>query len=269
MKVLILGCGPAGLMAAHAATLAGHSVFVVSKKRKSELFGAQYLHGPIPGMTEGGPIRVKYVLQGTSEGYKQKVYGSQSRVTVSPDTLEEDHDGWDLRATYWNLWNEYEPSIIDGPNLDGPAVDLLTERWSPDFVISTIPAPFLCSDERHVFRSESVWAIGDAPERGVRCPIRQAPNNTVICNGEDAPAWYRAANIFGYCTAEWPTHKRPPLAVSEVIKPIDTTCTCRPYIMRAGRYGLWRKGVLSHSAFQQVQRWADLVEEQGIQGELL
>lgn len=256
-------------MAAHAATLAGHDVSVISKKRKSELFGAQYLHGPIPGMTTSAPVRVKYVLQGTSEGYKQKVYGPKSRVVVSPETLENTHDGWDIRSTYDNLWDRYEDKVIHGPSLDGPTVDLLIDRWQPEFVVSSIPAPFLCTDDTHNFRSETVWAIGDAPERGVRCPVRQAPKNTVICNGEDAPAWYRASNIFGYRTAEWPYDKRPPIDVSEVLKPLDTTCTCRPEIMRVGRYGLWRKGVLSHSSFQQVQRWAELVDQQGIQGSLL
>lgn len=248
MNILILGCGPAGLMAAHAATLAGHDVVVVSKKRKSELFGAQYLHQPIPGMTESAPVAVNYVLQGTADGYREKVYGKESRVEVSPETLTGKHDAWDIRSTYDNLWNEYEGLVRDGL-VTGQYLAMAMESWLPDFTVSTIPAPSLCTDDAHTFSAETVWAIGDAPDRGVTCPV-PVPRNTVTCNGEPAPAWYRAANVFGHKTAEWPERKKPPFgAPAAVLKPTTTDCRCYPEVQRLGRYGAWKKGVLSHEAF--------------------
>jgi len=51
MRIAVLGCGPAGLMSAHAAMVATESeadLAIFSTKRKSPLYGAQYLHQPIP-----------------------------------------------------------------------------------------------------------------------------------------------------------------------------------------------------------------------------
>lgn len=252
MNVLILGCGPAGLMAAHAAFIEGHNPVIVSKARKSYLFGAQYLHQPIPGATDNAPIQVDYRLQGTSDEYRVKVYGPNSRVDVSPDTLIGKHDAWDIRSTYDHLWHFYERYIMN-QEVTGKTLGMAMESWMPDLTISTIPRPALCIDPSHSFGAETVWAIGDAPEFGKTCPVKVRPN-TVICNGEDAPAWYRAANVFGHTTAEWPERKKPPFGTpAAVLKPTTTNCTCYPDVVHLGRYGAWQKGVLSHEAFFRTQ----------------
>lgn len=257
-KVLVLGCGPSGLIAAHAATLLGHSVIIASKKRKSELYGAQYLHRPIVAMTDTPPVDVRYTLDGTAADYRTKVYGSTSRVQVSPETLEEDHQAWDIRRTYDNLWNRYGPDV---QNVDlGKNGDLneMLKALEPERVYSTIPAPLLCHNDSHSFKGENVWAIGDAPERGLFSPIRVQPN-TIQCNGTCDVSWYRASNVFGYATVEW-SGKKPPLeGVAELVKPLSTDCDCHPFIVRIGRYGKWTKGVLSHSAWGDVM--TDLAQE--------
>lgn len=106
-KALILGCGPAGLMAAHAAALRNYDVVIVSKKRKSEMFGCQYLHQPIPLVSKGDPVDVEYRLQGSIKDYRTKVYGDRPNVAVSPETLETDHKAWNIREAYDSLWAMY------------------------------------------------------------------------------------------------------------------------------------------------------------------
>ncbi len=253
MKVLVLGCGPAGLMATHAVAQAGHQFIVVSKRvEQSHLFGCQYLHSPIPGMTEEGPVRVKYQLTGTPDQYREKVYGPNSTVEVSPESLSAEHDAWDIRSTYDNLWKEYARDVLQG-TVNSATLSEATKEWNPDFVISTVPAPALCAVPEHTFAVEKVWAAGDAPALGKKSPVR-APKNTVLLNGEKAPAWYRVANVFGHTTAEWPERTQPPYAgVTAVQKPLTTTCTCWPQVQRLGRYGQWKKGVLSHEAFFTTQ----------------
>lgn len=249
MKVLVLGCGPAGLMAAHAFAINFHDVLIYSKRRKSEMFGAQYLHAPIPGMTEGAGRSITYRLDGSVDGYRRKVYGPESRVQVSPEDLIGKHTGYDIRRTYDNLWDTYG-DYVQGIEFTPDVVGSLVRQLNPDLTISTIPAPLLCSQEEHSFMNEKVWAIGDAPERGVFSPVK-VPKDTVVCNGEPSPAWYRAANVFSRTTVEWPHNTKPPIeGVAEVVKPVKTTCTCLPYVHRVGRYGRWTKGVLSHHAFQ-------------------
>lgn len=254
-KVLILGCGPAGLMAAAAAEESGYEPVIASKKRKSEMYGAQYLHAPIPGFSPDMSFDVKYSLYGTIESYRRKVYGD-IRVTVSPEDLTEDHEGWDIRQTYDNLWHHFVDYIEDTDFSGGgdiqAFVDLLLRTGQFAHVLSTIPAPLLCTNPAHAFPSQKVWAIGDAPERGIFCPIKAAGLNQVICSGEDT-SWYRCANILGYTTAEWPQNKKPPYeGVALVEKPIGTNCDCLPDAHRLGRYGKWEKGVLSHTAYYET-----------------
>ena len=252
-KILVLGCGPSGLIAAHAATELGHDVIIASKRRKSELYGAQYLHAPILGMTDTEPVDVDYLMSGTAAEYREKVYGKTSRVRVSPETLEVNHQAWDIRRTYDNLWQRYGWYVQD-VNLGkgGNNFDMMVESLKPDAIFSTIPANLLCRSDSHNFFGESVWAIGDAPERGVFCPVQIAPN-TILCDGTSDVGWYRASNVFGYSTAEWPGRKKPPIAgITELVKPISTNCDCYPNVIRLGRYGKWTKGVLSHEAFAAV-----------------
>lgn len=250
--VHVLGCGPAGLMSAHAAIMLGYDVVVHSKKRKSEMFGAQYLHRPIPGIsTDDHRFEIDYVLQGSEEDYRKKVYGPNWDGSVSPEDLVGSHDGWDIRAAYDILWKQYANLIVE-QEFKGPedVRKLIDEHSVMDMWASTIPARVLCaSPQMHAFSAQDVWAIGDAPERGVFCPV-QVADETVVCNGESAPGWYRASRILGYGTAEWAGEHKPPIeGVSKVVKPLATTCDCFPEIHRLGRYGKWTKGVLSHEAF--------------------
>lgn len=256
-NVLVLGCGPAGLMAAAAAEESGNDVTIVSKKRKSEMYGAQYLHAPIPGFSPERGFSVKYVLRGTSDDYRRKVYGDP-RVPVSPDELSEDHEGWDIRSTYGSLWHHFQDRILNTPFNGGSDVKhFIAHALDSDkfnHFISTVPAPLLCTNPSHVFPSQKVWAIGDAPERGIFCPITQAGPNEVICSGEPENSWYRTANIMGYRTAEWPENRKPPIeGLSQVSKPLKTNCDCLPMVHRLGRYGKWEKGVLSHDAYYETK----------------
>lgn len=261
MNVLVLGCGPAGLMAAHAAALGGHDVVIASKKRKSHLYGAQYLHAPIPGMTKLPPVQVTYELWGTAQDYRRKVYGSQHRGSVSPEDLAETHLAWDIRQTYDALWDTYGSYVVNVDLTDEEhTLNEVVDSWEPYVTLSTIPATLLCS-RGHTFHSQVVWAVGDAPDAGQLCPVRQAGPQHIICNGSREPAWYRNANVFDYTTVEYAV--RPPLeGVAEVVKPLETNCDCYPGIIRLGRYGRWQKGILSHTAFSMAQKLLALKEKE-------
>jgi hypothetical protein len=241
-KVLVLGCGPAGLMAAHAAAILQHDIIIVSKARKSFMRGAQYLHAPIPVATEGESFRVTYSLRGSADAYRAKIYGPDFRGSVSPEDLSEAHDAWDIRQAYDWLWDTYGRYVINTDFTELGFSVAAALHWSnPDIAISTIPAKILCEDENHNFASETIWSNSMV--------ISDIPENAVVCNADKYPAWYRAARIQGHSTVEWPSSTRPPMEVHEVTKPIKTNCNCFPHVRRMGRYGKWEKGVLSHSAY--------------------
>lgn len=249
-RVAVLGCGPAGLFAAHAFYEAGWIISILSRKRRSEMFGAQYLHQEIPGLP-AYQASLNYTLTGTVEGYAKKVYGGAlSPEKVSPSHLLGTSTVWDIRAAYYGAWDRYA-GMITSMHVDPSDVHGIKQSF--DLVVSSLPAPALCADmdRQHSFEAEKIWAIGDAPERGIFCPV-DTPHFTVRCNGEDTPAWYRASNVFNYRTAEWPWDSKPPIEnIAEVTKPIQTNCDCHldKKFIRVGRYGTWTKGVLSHQAY--------------------
>lgn len=252
MKVAVLGCGPAGLFAAHAAKQAGCEVSILSKARKSFMRGAQYLHKPIPGLS-GEPFEVLYDLVGTTEGYRRKVYGDLTDILVSPETLVGPAEAWDIREAYDNAWDMYSADIQEWDavrdGLDGIEADL---------VLSTIPAYLLCSNDEHQFQSQMIWSIDvikpQVNTAGYFTYTDGAPvDNLVLCSGDPDDWWYRASRIHGWENTEFPLENEPTdsphYSKHKVEKPLRTDCTCRASIVRIGRYGMWKKGVLSHEAY--------------------
>lgn len=244
-KAIVLGCGPAGLMAAHAALMGGFDdVRIYSKPRKSYMNGAQYLHAPIPGITNVADVfNVEYQLWGSTLDYRTKVYDADYDGTVSPQELESDHLAWDIRKTYDSLWSIYKPFIR---SFDAGHDMEKVMGLGADLVVSSIPLPAICNSFSHGFKSTKVWS-------GEHQMIPLHPDNTVVCNGNASPAWYRSASIQGHVTTEWPQSTKPPVfPLWEVEKPVATNCDCWPSVLRVGRYGSWRKGVLSHQAYGEV-----------------
>lgn len=268
LRAAVLGCGPAGLLAAHGLARGAEwlglkaDVKVFSQKRKSPLYGCQYLHDSIPGLGLRSQ-QVRYTLAGPIDGYRLKVYGTAEDVSVSPGLLDADHRAWDIRQAYDRLWEQWEPAIEDYFFSQG-SWRALWERLVDDerrIVISTVPAPVLCTERAGcTFRSETVWAMGDAPGLGrlATVPV-ELPDGTVLCSGRLEDDWYRVSRVFGHHTVEWPADAAPPRGASRVTKPLDTTCGCNPAVQRSGRYARWQKGVLAHTSFRDgllAVKWA-------------
>ena len=266
-SVAILGCGPAGLMAAHAAVLSGWDFRIYSRKQKSALYGAQYLHKAIPGIDTHQPQIVKYQLNGTPEQYRNKVYGEGWDGTVSPEDLMTEHPAWDLRAAYDKLWRLYGDEVDDatiGPGGINPRTWLWMEEH--DLVISTIPRKAF-AEPGDEFLSTKVWALGDTEMPRVEKPYRPEPF-TVMCDGRPHVPWYRVSNIYGYCTIEWPymaykfkelghgmvTIKAPHPGASIVEKPLSHNSTAASDFVHLGRYGKWEKGVLTSDAYYDAMK---------------
>lgn len=252
-KAAVLGCGPAGLFAVHGLRDRGYDVTIYSKARKSDMYGAQYLHAPIDGLSpiDEEPLKVRYSLVGTASGYRDKVYGSIP-VKVSPEALDMEHLSWDIRSAYDYAWKLYGDDVVD--TLISPEWMRSGELDRYGLVVSSVPLPTLCAArEDHLFHATSIWAMGDAPRRGQYAPFRPEPG-TVICDGTRDRGWYRASNLYGHVTVEWPQSRKPPLpGIAEVAKPIYSTCDCYAHgkfrFVKVGRYGVWSKGVLSHQAY--------------------
>lgn len=257
-SVGILGCGPAGMMVAHAALMSGWDFHIYSKKRKSQLFGAQYLHQPIPDLPHPGPKRVSYRLNGTPEEYRRKVYGDAWDGTVSPEDYLEEHYAWDLRHAYDEMWWRYGDCISDVNFHEDWHTDWRNDvpLDAHDLVISTVPRTVWDSDPNH-FEYQRIWAIGDGDHERVH--LHRPHPFSVVCDGGFDNSWYRVSNIYGYCTMEWPyTAGSPANGASIVRKPLRHTSTAASDFIHMGRYGAWQKGVLTHDVyFEAMKVFAD------------
>lgn len=252
MKFGILGCGPSGLLAAHAVTRAGFEPVIFSVKQPSRQYGAQWLHSPIPGITPEQPEgEVVYRLKGTRSGYSRKVYGAESAESSFGQFVMdgEPQEVWDLRSAYKKLWCLYGDRVFNAymtPKFLGEIV----EGGLADYWITTVPLKTICAAVGiHEFASQPVWVAPRLPSGA----NGDGDENFVTYNGFDDGDYYRASSVFGHNTTEYPFlfGRNPPdvPGVWLVDKPLGTSCTCWLGVERMGRYGAWRKGVLTHHVY--------------------
>lgn len=240
-RVVVLGCGPAGLLAAHAASLNGADVRIYSIKQPSVISGAQFLHEHIPGLTgkPDGDILISKV--GSRDGYARKVYGS-SDIPVSWDTIDyTSRPAWSMKKSYDILWDMYGKEIIHYQIMSARDMNWLDELGA-DLYISSLPAPQMCRNNEHWFESVPMYI-----HQNIHADI---PINTIIYNGISSVSWHRASNLFGHTSFEY--GKDPGAPALTGFKPTAHNCDCHPHWMRVGRFGRWQRGVLVHHAFKQV-----------------
>lgn len=261
--VVVLGCGPAGLFAAQAAVELGYGVAIISQKKKSVIYGAQYLHKPIPGLMENvSSFRIRTLRYGVPERYAQRVYQDASMPT-SWAKAQPVVEAWDLREAYENAWKRFEGDIMDTP-IDADTIDELSSNF--DLVISTIPAWSICRSSRHNFPSLPIMVKKSVEFQIEEFDVEKSFVNWVIYNGTTEGIWYRCSTINGFESTESQAH--PALAEEGGwdlgFKILDTDCDCHPNLVKTGRMGKWKRGVLTHHAFEDTL--AALSDRFGIAG---
>lgn len=247
-------------MAAHAAALCGQPVVILSYPKKSQLGGAQFLHEPIPELTDDEPdIMITYRRHGNPLQYQAKAYGMgpQPRF-VSFDGVRDrmQQPGWNLRAMYDRLWEMYGGQItereISAQTLPGILEDSLFS-----VVVSSIPLRSLCRTPEettpggHRFTRQTVVIKNGLCHGGHE-------ENTIWYDGTRNVSWYRASNLWGVKATEWGISmaSQVPYSMDDAVtvqKPVMAVCTCwetEKNFVRVGRFGRWTKGVLAHDGFR-------------------
>lgn len=252
-NVAVLGCGPAGLLVAHAVEQAGHVPHIFSRKEKSHIPGSQYFHEAIPGVTEQYPENtVQYIRMGTEAGYAEKVYGDPARPT-GWENYDNVYPSWNVPKAYDRLWERFEARVIE-QEVDELWISSIVQNSSVyDLVISTLPAQVICRNYTgrpadHFFDGVPFWI------KEMEVPEIDKGRDVVIYNGLPEDHWYRWS-ILGE------RH-----SIETTVKPADmngnsggwlfgqkavyTNCNCWPTVVRAGRWAQWRHGVLLHHAYR-------------------
>jgi hypothetical protein len=237
--IAILGCGPAGLLAAHAVRLAGGEPLVYSIKEKSEIPGSLHLRRAVPELTPSyADNLVNVVRMGTPEGYARKVYGDSSHAT-GWENYSQSYPSWNAIWAYDQLWKRYERNIHHLLIEPGMIEDFLKLFR---VVINTLPRRFLCADDEHTFKSVPYWI------KSLALPDGEAGREVIIYNGRPEDVWYRYSILGDRCSVE-STYGFEGDGVIEGVKAIGNTCTCWRGLVHAGRWAEWRHGVLLNDAF--------------------
>jgi hypothetical protein len=267
-QLLIIGCGPAALIAAHTLEHNGYDndqFRIIAKDREpSKIGGAQFLHRPLFGEDEPD-YSLNIVRVGTSGGYAAKVYGSPAKPT-SFDKMgfqASEIEAWSLQKAYDRLWEDYSPGI-EVQTVDPENFDALIQCGEYDEIISTIPPSEYCRNPTHEFKSVPIIIGMD--------PMDEFPfDNLIMYSGRLSDDWYRLSSIGGSQSLEFGSGGEPvindamkqaankSICSAEVIgmKPTGTTCDCGyghpdTNLLRVGRFGMWDRKVLLHQVPSQV-----------------
>lgn len=240
--VIVIGCGPAGLLAAHEVVLSGKVPTILSREvQPSPHAKAVFLHEPVAGISDKEPdARVVLRKVGAGHGYAAKVYGDPEAPTSWERFLEGHIDAWALKPIYGRLWELLHPFVRECEVNAEVAKDLAE---SFPLVINTAPAPALCRG-RHKFPGKAIWVRDGLPISVLEL------DNAMIYNGQPGVGWYRCSDLFGTKSTEF---AHPVRGAREGIKVLPTNCDCNPKIVRAGRWGQWQPGVLLHHTVERVR----------------
>lgn len=253
MKVAILGCGPAGLLAAHAAQIRGAEWDIYSRKMYSEIRGAQFLHRAIQGITDEEPDgQITFVHLGSRSGYARKIYGDPDAPCSWDVYSSGEHPAWSLVTAYSRLWEGYGPDVQD-VEIDNDFLKwLVNPSQKYDMIFSTVPLPVL-GGPVYDYVSQEVWIQQQLPE-DVEIPRLWHGHDVIIYNGWPEHRWYRCSNVFGWASTEFPAEVEGAIKIR---KPLRTNCDAWSNIIKVGRYGSWEKTGLVHHAFEEVMTRLD------------
>jgi hypothetical protein len=246
MRIAVIGCGPAGLAAAHAAHGLGAGVTIYSPGQKSPQRGPLVLQRPIPAISTDHPDGYikQLVIGGSILDYRYKLYGDIN-ISIQGNILADGYHCWKFIETYDRLWELYmEPGECRAAHvtMDVSSQELSWMVHEFDLVINTAPLRNICY-KAHTFRDKPV-------EITMNRSYPNQPEDTTIFNAGNYYPWVRSAWLLGNECTEWLPGTVPDELESITIhKPISHDCDCYPDVLLTGRFGAWRNETWVDTAY--------------------
>lgn len=267
-RALIIGAGPAGLLAAHGAWTAGAEVSILDAHpayRPGTIFSLQYLHEPC-----GLELAVRRMLlfyrtterswpgydpDRAREAYNRKLGRPEGEENSTRFLFNTPVAVWSLKDAYRTLWSMYKGMIREQPVTWSQLIQYC-EIY--DVVISTAPLDKLLPD--------LVWPVRTGLIAMGWLPF-EVEHNTCVYSLDPDVLWYRATRLDGGMATEfirrsdtagvdimlrpgWPT-VQPLRKVKDhrnVIGPRPGNLTL------TGRWGSWDPAKLTHDAYKDARR---------------
>jgi thymidylate synthase (FAD) len=240
-KVVVIGAGPAGLAAAHAAVGLGADVRIFAPKVRTPQRGPIMLQRPIPGITNDHPDGYikQIVIGGSILDYRYKLYGDVN-ININGNILQPGYDAWKIDPAYDKLWDMYE-SLIIPVRVTSKHLQLMHNEC--DLVVSTAPLNMMCTmPEYHDFRYMYVAITSESS-------YTDQPDNTIIFNASGEEGWVRSSIVFGIESTEWPYSSAYPNGAYLIRKPISHKCNCFPRVLLTGRFGKFKNETWIDTAY--------------------
>ncbi|KKN86942.1 hypothetical protein LCGC14_0265050 [marine sediment metagenome] len=257
MRIAILGAGPSGMMAAHAASECGNyvDIFDADPNKSKRNAGVFFLHAscnlPLtPTSIQQRLLGAEGMLsRNVALAYGQKVYGipSVKNSVLGPRQVPE-IQGYNAGTAINMLWDLYGKQVQTKAIEDLHDIGELLREY--DRVISTIPLHHLYSGLD--YESATLWI------RGGKAPDGEA---WILYNINEHCDWYRCSAIWGTFTMEYRAGyipvRRPEYNYFEVTKVVGrrNIPAHSERLLFTGRYGAWDKTILTHMVYDRVLEW--------------
>lgn len=256
MRVCVIGAGPAGLLAAHGATMGGaDEVLILDSKpayRPWTIFSLQYLHHPC-GMDgairqlwlsyEVEPKGVEFSKEEARALYNRKL-GRELNDENSTRFLWENPVGvWSLKDAYRELWKWYRRYVTEHLVRWEDLAEALPRKH--DLVVNTAPLNFL--------RPDLTWPIRAGLIRMDYSPVERHPRDTCIYNLDPATPWYRATNLDGGLATEYVKGAE---IIAQPLRKVVThsnSLDLPANVLLTGRWGSWHAEKLTHHAYLETR----------------
>jgi hypothetical protein len=279
-EVIVLGAGPAGLLASWGAFNQGAHVTIYDvdpSYRPERIFSLQYMHHPcdVPGVRDlklhyqivgpDGPEKLveERFIDGPSHRdlvkrmYNLKLKRPLDEANSTRFLFDTPTTVWSLRDAYRILYHLFEPSMKRIRPLAWIDVVALSAMF--DVIVNTVPLSILRPNLRWPVRTG--WIAMDW------LPIDLADDHCLY-SLQEADPWYRATNLDGGKATEfvdpvpgWPSSFKERgwggAALQELRKVAENTVlddlklneTLPKNLLFTGRWGSWNPKALTHQAY--------------------
>lgn len=244
-KVIVLGTNLEGLLAGHAASIAGHDVYFIEET--TEPGGLDFLAAPIPlTMARAIPLHVSDEGSGEPADFFGKLTGGL--VTKHFRLPFMGMDGcpiWDPMEVFLQLQKIYA-SYFREPSAEGIDSELVAALASDAKIVSSVQLPAICKEpDDHNFSWAPLVSV-DAVSYG-----SDQVANVRLSGDPDTPAAIIGSTFFGHKRI-YSSSNFPPVSTAKrehSMLPLKTNCDCWPDIIKVGAAAAWQPDYPTHRAF--------------------